>query len=313
MMIAVLLAALLLTALCSGSETAFSAASRISAGAGKREGRRRAGTVLRLLESPELFLTTTLVGTNVGTVLASAIAIVLMRPVGETWTEPVTVGFMTIFILIFAEFIPKQLFFQRRDTIIYPLAPIVMILRGAFFPLIFLTSTLARLIVGRKRELRFIESREEVRSFLVSSGSVAGLSASRILDLGSATADLYMQEFDDFPSVRLGTGYDQVLSEVLRSGSDFLLVWETDGSTLLGYVRTSVLVRHSGPWNLQKVTEGLPYFERTSVPGRLIYDLRRVNSPAGVVLDQNGQPEGIVTIERVVDGILGYTFESGGS
>jgi CBS domain containing-hemolysin-like protein len=310
MMIAILLAALLLTAFCSGSETAFSAASRIRAGVGRREGKHRSGTVLRLLESPELFLTTTLVGTNIGMVLASSVAIAMTRPLGETWTEPVTVGFMTIFILIFAEFIPKQLFFVRRDTIVYPLAPFLMILRGVFFPLLFLANGLARLIVGRKRDFRFIESREEVRSFLVSSGTAAGLSASRILDLGSATAELYMQELDDCPSVRLGAGYDKALSEVLRTGSEFLLVWESDGSTLLGYVRTSVLVRHSGPWNLQKVTEGLPYFERTAVPGRLIYELRRAKAPAGVVLDRNRQPEGIVTIERLVDGILGLSSGS---
>ena len=69
----------------------------------------------------------------------------------------------------------------------------------------------------------------------------------------------------------------------------------------------SVLVRQTGGWNLPRITEGLPYFDRSAVPGRLIFELRRVNSPAGVVLDSNGQPEGIVTIERVVDGILGYT------
>jgi len=74
---------------------------------------------------------------------------------------------------------------------VYPLAPVVMILHALFFPLIFLAGKLTRLISGSPSELRFIESREEVRSFLVSSGSTAGLSASRILDLGSATTELY--------------------------------------------------------------------------------------------------------------------------
>jgi putative hemolysin len=309
-MIAILLAALVLTAVSSGSETAFSSASRISAGASLREGRRRAASVLRLLENPELFLTTTLVGTNIGMVLSSSVAIALARRLGESWAEPATVAFMTIFVLVFAEFIPKQLSFIRRDTIVYAMAPVVMVMHVVLFPLIVLAKALSRVLVGGKRENRFIESREEVKSFLDSSGTDAGLRASRILDLASTTAELYMQDLRGFPSVTLDATCDHALSEVRREGSDFLLVWESDGSTLLGYVRTSVLVRQTDGWNLQRITEGLPYFDRSAVPGRLIFELRRVNSPAGVVLDSNGQPEGIVTIERVVDGILGYTSGS---
>jgi len=54
------------------------------------------------------------------------------------------------------------------------------------------------------------------------------------------------------------------------------------------------------------MTEGLPYFELTAVPGRIIFELRRVKAPAGVVLGPTGQPEGIVTVDRVLDCILGY-------
>lgn len=305
-MAGILFAALVLTAICSGTETAFSSAGRIQAWSGKRDGRAWAGLVVRLLESPELFLTTTLVGTNVGTVLASVISISITRTIHVPWSESVTVILTALIILVFAEVIPKQLFFLSRDRIVYPLAPLVQTLRFLFLPLIFLVGFLSRLIVGKRGPSRFIESREEVKSFLISAGNTAGLKASRILDLASATAELYMEDPYSIPSVRLGTERGKVLSEVLRTDSEFLLVWETDGETLLGYVRSSELVRHTGSWNLSSMTEGLPYFELTAVPGRIIFELRRVNAPAGVILGPTGQPEGIVTVDRVLDCILGY-------
>ncbi|MBN1434702.1 DUF21 domain-containing protein [Candidatus Fermentibacterales bacterium] len=303
--ILLVVASIALSAFCSGSETAFSAASRLRAYQRSREGSRGASLALRLLQNPEVFLSTTLVGTNIGVVVASSITATALTDPDRAWTEPVVVLGMAFLILILAEVLPKQTMLIAPDRSVDRLAPLVYFLRFAFFPFVLAAQRLVRLIVGIGSPPRIFESREEIRAFLLSAGGEEGETATRGLELGTATAWFHRRELSAFPSVHTGMPRASLLEECRRAGSGFLLVFESDGRTLRGYVRTVELARQTGMWRLETLVDALPYFDRKQSLASVLYELRRAHAPAGVVLGSTGQPEGIITFSTAVDALLG--------
>lgn len=301
-----------LCALGAGTEIAFSGASRIRAhGRAMMGGGKLSQLADRLLSRPTLYLSTTLVATNVGAVLASTIAARSARAVEGAWSEPVSVALIALILLVLGEVVPKRLFFESRDRIVDGLAPVLMVLRVVLYPVIVIAEFISGLISGGggSSASRLFESREEVRSFLEGSGQVHGIVARRILDLAAGSVEQYMKPLDEFPSVRTGHPRGRAVAEALRSKMGFVLVYEQDGRSVLGYARTGQMLRRKDDWSIERVTESLPYFDRNTVPSRAVYEMRRDGSPVGVVLDGNGQPTGLISVENVVDALLGSSVE----
>jgi len=300
-----MLLSLVLTAFSSGTETAFSAASRIRALARAREGDARAVRAVRFMRDPERYLTTTLVGTNIGTVLCSSLAAGLAEATGRHWIETASAVAVGLVILVFAEVIPKHAAFIHRDSLVDRAALPLGIVRTVLYPVVLVAGWLPRLLMVRGGSSRFFESREEVRSYLHSEGAEAGRDADRVLDLGSAPAERHMKGYEDYPSIPSDISKDEAKRVALARDAGFLLVFEPGGRNLAGVVRTSLLLRQTGDWDLSRIIEGIPSFDRSTVLGKVLYDLRRAGAPAGVVLGSSGQPVGMIDPDLIVEAILG--------
>jgi Mg2+/Co2+ transporter CorB len=298
------LAASALTALSSGSETAFSAASRIRALGRARGGSAGARRASRLMARSDLYLTTTLVGTNVGTVLASSLAARMASHLDAGWAVPAAALLTTLFLLVLAEVVPKQLGFVWRDRVVDLLSTPVLAMRVLFYPLVAAAGAVPKMILKKRPASRFFESREEVRSLLVGEGEAAGREAAKVLRLGSATAGDIARPLGSYPSISVDESRQSVVEEILGSGSEFLAVFEHD-RRLLGMVRSADILRHTGEWDLAGMTEGLPYFDRRTILGKALHGLKRAGAHAGVVLGADGQPIGLLDADSVMDAVIG--------
>ncbi len=250
--IIVYLLACALAAFCSGTETAFSAAGRIRIAAKGRRGK----PALWFLNRPARYLVTTLVGTNVGVVLASSIGHGWGAGRGELW-EYISAFFTAVFLLVFAEVIPKQLSLFRSDTTAVLSAVPLRIIRYLLFPLIVLASSVSGLIAGRDKRGRFFESRKEVRGLLVSSGGEQGRLAAAVLAMSEAPFEEYSIPLNECPSVKTSAERNEAVGVLLDSGEGFLLVWEKKGSALAGIVRGTDLVRWDGTGAITRLSHPL--------------------------------------------------------
>ena len=120
-----MLVLLLLKGFFSGSEIALVNADKIKLNARANQGHRGAKLVLRLFQRPEVLLGTTLVGTNISTVILTTIGTLLMiRHFGERGDLLAFLVFTPLF-LIFGEIVPKSVYQQKSDDIapvvVYPL------------------------------------------------------------------------------------------------------------------------------------------------------------------------------------------------
>jgi putative hemolysin len=300
--------ALALTAFSSGTETAFSTASRIRAYSRLREGRRWAALTIEFLEHPSRFLTTTLIGTNIGMVLSSALTEDFAHRMLAPWLAPVLVAALALFILVFTEMLPKHLLLLSRERVVGALALPLMILRILFLPVIAVTESLCFLIVGRKTSPGLFESKAEILALLSGSSDEAGRLAERALTLDSESAGDAMRPLDGFPSTRAGATRHSILSRSIDSEFPFLLVRDKDGRTVRGFVDTSTAAGSADILEDESI-KGLPYFDESDDLMSVISGLSMTGAPAGVVIGSDGQPAGIVILDDIVDLLLG---KSGG-
>lgn len=301
--ILIFLLAVSLSALCNITETAFSAAGRIRAAAAAEQGKPLAKLAAWFLKEPSRYLTTTLVGTNIGVVLSSSMTSGWFAGLEPVYAA-VQVFLTAAFLLVFAEIVPKQNALARADSLTGPLSPLLVLLRVLFFPLIASAGFIAGLIAGRPSISRFFESRGEVRSLLELSGGHEGRIAWDAIELGESSIRLHARPIAGFPSITLTTSRQQAVQKLVSSGSDFLLVFEGEGRTLSGIIESRAILKSSGAWNPGRMLTGIPAYPQDAVPLRVLLDLWRSGAGVAVVLDERGQPGGIVVQGAVLDCLL---------
>ncbi len=308
-MIILFLAALALSAFCSGSETAFSAANRIRAYSRLREGRKWAGLTLDFIEHPRKYLTTTLVGTNVGMVLASMITSRITGNTGISWLEPLSVTILVFFILIFTEMIPKQLMLISKERVVFRLSFPLLVLRIILFPVVLIADFLSTLIVGRRIDSRLFESKSEILGLLTDSSSEAGPIAERVLRMNDTMIGDVMRSLRGVPYTCIGASRRDILEKLIDIGYPFVLVREKDGETIRGYADRASIIG-SGQTLDDTGIKGLPYFELSDDLISVITGLGKAAAPAGIVLGNTGQPVGIAILDDIVDSLLGKGVRS---
>ncbi|OPL18884.1 MAG: hypothetical protein AVO35_02835 [Candidatus Aegiribacteria sp. MLS_C] len=301
-----LLLSLLLSAFSSGAETAFSAASRIRAYARLREGRKWSKLTLGFIENPRRFLTTTLVGSNVGNVMASAVTTRFAEGTGLAWMKPVLVVLLTFFVLIFAEMLPKQLMLVSKEAVVSRLSLPLLVQRIVLYPVVVIADFLSTLIVGRRANSRVFESKSEILGLLTDSPSDAGTVAERILSMNDIKVGDVMRLPGELPAAAIGDSKRSVMEKMIASGSPFVLVKESDRKSIRGYADGNSLSGSGGRLDGSSI-EGLPYFERDHDLISVTASLRRSAAPAGMVLGRTGQPVGIAILDDIIDSLLGKT------
>jgi len=309
MMLFMFLFAVSLASFTSGSEIAFSSASRIRAYSRLREGKKWARLSLSLIENPRRYLTTTLVGTNVGMVLASVITTRFAHGTGIVWLEPVLIILLSLFMLIFAEMIPKHLMLVSSERAVSNLSLPLYILRVILFPIILIADSISSLIVGRRAGSRVLESKSEILGLLTDSSSDAGPIAEKILRMNDIRISNVMRKLRQMPVTTIGDARKTVLDKLISTGYPFVLVCERDGETIRGYADGNSVVK-SGSVLDENSIAGLPYFDEGDDLISVTASLRKSAAPAGIVLGSTGQPAGIAILDDIIDSLLGKTGAS---
>jgi CBS domain containing-hemolysin-like protein len=158
---------LLLKGFFSGSEIALVNSDKLKMHHRAKQGNRGAKLVLRLFETPDVLLGTTLVGTNIATIILTTLGTMLMiRSFGQLGDLYAVLLFTPLF-LVLGEVVPKSVFQQKSNEIapmiVYPLR----VFSFLFYPLVFVFSRVARLcarlVGGGKTEQTVFITREQMR------------------------------------------------------------------------------------------------------------------------------------------------------
>ncbi len=319
----IVLVCLLLSAFFSGSETALTASSRASMARLEKQGNRRAPIVSRLLEQRERLLGALLLGNNIVNIAASAIATsVLLVWFGKAGVVYATIA-MTVLVFVFAEVLPKTAAINAPDRIalvvarpmawlVRPLAPILYIVEA-------LVRWLLRLVgitVGEDQPV--LSAHEELRGavdLFHREGGVEKLDRDMfggVLDLRELALSDVMIHRTNMISMNVDEPAEKLVNAVIASPVTRLPLWRDNPENIVGVLHVKDLLRalHAVDGDASKVDVAAlmtpPWFvPDTRLVSEQLKAFRRRKTPFALVVDEYGEVEGLVTLEDILEEIVG--------
>jgi len=310
---------LLCSAFFSSSETGMLSLNRYRLRHQAKEGHRGAQRASELLAHPDRLLGTILVGNNFVNILASSIATVLaMQLWGEAGIAIATIG-LTIILLIFGEITPKTLAALRPEIVAYPVSLPLKLLQKVLYPLVamlgWVSNGLLKLLgVDLSNKGNDSLSTEELRSVVRESGTDLPLNRQSmllgILDLERVTVDDIMIPRNEVTGIDLDDDLESIIGQLRTTPHTRLPVFRKDINQIEGIVHMRQIARLLSHDQLTK--ESLleacnePYFvpENTPLSTQLL-NFQKQKRRIGIVVDEYGDVRGIVTLEDILEEIVG--------
>lgn len=318
----------------SGSEIAVVSARLARLSAMRDDGVRGAAVALSLKEDPHAFLATIQVAiTSVGT-LASAVggaaAVEALRPwlaglpvpVVARWAEPLALGLVVVAItyvsLVIGELTPKALALRDPERIACVVAPAVALLSRLSAGVVRLLTVSTRGVLWalgqRGTEGAPAVSEEEVK-YLVAEGAARGVfekEEEALVRSAFEFADTVAREImiprSGIRGIDIGTPPAQVMARVAEVGHAWIPVYRDSIEHVLGTVGMKEVLRagaKGGPIDMARLLHPPRFVPEGMHISRLLRDFRQGREELAIVVDEYGSVVGAVTLDDVLDEIVG--------
>ena len=311
----------ILSAFFSGSETSLTSASKPRMHNLAKTGKKNAKIFEYLFKNKELLICTILFANNLVNVLASALATKILIELTNTDGILYATIIMTLMILVFGELIPKTLALSKADNYALKIAPFMKFLVILLYPLTitlnFFVSILLKLVgvnySSFKKEEISEKREEELRGAIDlhgqdSSGDEKNMLKS-ILDLDEITVGSIMIPRKDIFSLPAKINYNDLIEKLDESPHSRIPVWEKNPENIIGvfHVRRLLSLKKTDPKNFDiKSFCQKPWFipESTKLDNQLM-EFKKKKEHFSIVVDEYGEFLGIVTLEDIIEEIVG--------
>ena len=311
--------ALIFSGFTSAAETSLTSVSRIKIKNLVEEGDKAAQRIERLLAEPNTFLTTILVINNVAVIVASTLATLLAISISQTWGDLISTLLIALIVLIFCEITPKTAAVQNPErwarVLVNPVRGAVWLLAPVIWLLSRITSFLVRLFGGQVRRRGPFVTEEELR-MLVTVGEEEGVIEEEeremihsIFELGDRPVREIMVPRIDMVTLEGEDSLEEAVNLIMQGGQSRIPVYEDTIDNIIGVLYAKDLLRHLRQGNLQaKVRDVVrrAYFVPESKKlDDLLHELQHQRIHMAIVVDEYGSVAGLVTIEDLVEEIIG--------
>ena len=314
--ILVLIILIFLSGFFSSAETAFVSCNKARIRSLADDGNKKAARVLRILEKGSKLLSTVLIGNNIVNLSASAISTMLAT---EYFGIPVGVmtGILTFIILIIGEVVPKTWATVSADKMALNYARIIQVLMVVFTPIIFIVNGVAKAILFVMR--------------IDADGKTDAITEDAIktyVDVSHEDGEIEPEERDiiynlfDFtdhvakdimiPKVRMVSvdvnfTYDEVLAVFKECMYTRLPVYEDEKENIIGVINMKDFIALEDPENfkVRDIMREALYTHEFKKTQDLLAQMRKETSNIVFVLNEYGTIEGMITLEDLLEEIVG--------
>ncbi len=319
----ILFVLIILSGFFSSSETGLMAINRYRMRHLANSGHRAARMAQKLLRKPDRLIGLILLGNNLVNILAASIATVIgIRQFGDNgvWVASLT---LTVVLLIFAEVAPKTVAALNPERIAFPASFVLSALLKVFWPLVWLINLVTNLLLrpfGIRTRAEVIErlNREELRTLLQEGGHISNdhqRMLVNILDLEQATVDDVMIPRQEIVGIDLNDDWETVLTQLTQTLYTRMPVYRESIDQVEGllHIRSVIAKLTEGGLTYEDLKHSVrsPYFipEGTSLMQQLL-EFQSRERRMGLVVDEYGDIQGMVTLDDILEEIVGeYTAE----
>jgi len=325
LIIAVIFICLILEALYSGGEIALIASDINKVKSFARRGSSSAGLAVKLMEKPEWFISTTLIGTNLAIIVGSTLATgLLIGAFGTVRGEQISMFVMlpTLFVMIMI----RRIFLHNAETMAIRVALFIRISSVILYPLAYLIALISKgtvsISTGQKINQNSYITKEGLKHILgenTKGGDILKTEremVSRVFDFSELTADKIMIPISVLTALPITTRIDEAAGFVAGKKYLRIPVYSEQVINIVGILHyfdlLAAIQRHKDSGNQtdgETIASCLQtevfYVPETKKASELLMDLQKRREHMAVVVDEYGGAVGIVTIEDIGEEIVG--------
>lgn len=313
------------SAFLSSAEIALTSMEKIRLGVLIRERPRHAKALQVLMDDPNSLLTTIAIANNFSNILASSIATLMSIEIfvnqlelfDDTISGLVATVFMTIYVLIFGEITPKTIGKNNPETLTLMFIRPMVALRRVLTPFIFafkaITNLIVRIMPKHLRDQEQPEVSEDQITMLLEMGEERGLIEEeevdmirRIFEFDDLSARQVMVSRTEVESIEVNATLDEVRAVVKEEEHSRYPVYNQEPDNIIGILHVKDLL-HCGDnsINLQDLVRPAHFIPESKPINDLLRDFQSSKQQMAIVMDEYGGMSGIVTIEDILEEIVG--------
>lgn len=307
---------LLATMFFSAAEMSFIAANRLRLRHLAEEGSPTAARYLDAFRHPERVLSTAMMGVTVAHIVAAAAVTRSLLPTLGSWAPLVVTALLTAVMLVFGEIIPKAIARERATRMIlilyWPLTWAARVLAPAVAISNAVVTAVLRLVGIGQADVRKFVSREELKALLSMEPGEADVTTQeaemidKIFDLGDTTVREVMVPLVDVAMLPDTATPADAIALIQARGFSRIPIYRQRETDLVGVVASMDLLRLGADVTiLAQLMRPAYYVPDTKRIDDLLREMQRARMHMAMVVDEYGGSIGIVTLEDIVEEIVG--------
>jgi len=317
---------ILVSAFFSSSETGMMALNPYKLKHRVKQGQRSAIRAQKLLDRPDRLIGIILIGNNLVNIVATSIATLLaVRWYGDLGLAVLPFVFTAI-ILIFAEVTPKTFAAQRPETIAFPASVVLSPLLWLLMPFVWLinhtSNVLLRVLgVNAKTKAGHVLSTDELKTVVEEGGKLISPTYRgmllNILDLDEMTVEDIMIPRNEVICIDIDDDIETLENNIMNSDYTRLPVVNGDINNVVGvlHLRSAIpLFRDHQQVDKAALVRAVrePYFvPESTLLSTMLVNFQREHRRIGLVVDEYGDVQGLVTLEDLLEEIVGRFTNDG--
>lgn len=304
----------------SGSETGMMTLNRYKLRHLAKNGNRAARRVEKLLRRPDRLISLVLIGNNLVNILASALAtIVGMRLYGDAGVAIAT-GILTFAVLVFSEVLPKTIAALYPEKVAFPSSFLLGPLQIVMMPLVWLLNTITRLLmsmVGIRSDgaISGALSKDELRTIVHESRSLMSRRNQdmllSVLDLEKVNVDDIMVPRNEIAGININDDWKSIVRQLTHSPHGRIVLYRDSLDDTISMLRVREAYRLMTEKKeftkevMLRAADEIYYVPEGTPLNVQLVKFQRNKKKVGLVVDEYGDIKGLVTIEDILEEIVG--------
>ena len=318
----IILACLVGSAFFSGTETAFSTFNKIRMKKLAQDGNRKAKKVIAISDKYDTFISTVLIGNNIVNILLSSLATLLFVDLLQngqwaSFAAGISTAVVTVVVLIFGEISPKNIAKEHADGYAMAVCDLIRFLEILFAPFNFLFGLWKKLLnkVFHKSEEASI-TEEELMTIVDEAEEDGGIAPDEgklirsAIEFNDVTVKEILTPRVDICAVENTATEDEIVDTFITSSFSRLPVYEGDLDNIVGIMHEKdFYAARSKKLPLDQVYKKPVYVSEHMKISDLLQTFKSEHCHMAVVVDEFGGTKGIVTMEDIIEELIGDVFD----
>lgn len=309
-----------LSACFSASETALMSLSRIRLLNMVEENVKNADKIVKLVEEPQRLLSAILVGNNFVNISASSIATAIAISVAPKNGVGFATIIMTVVLLIFGEITPKTMASQNAEKVALRMVGFVKAVVIIFTPLVkildFATNSLIRIFGGNNEDKTPTITEAELKTMVNVSHEEGVLEVdehemlTNVFEFGDSKARDVMTPRTDIVAVSTNAAFEEVIKSFKEEQFSKIPVYKEDIDDIVGLIYLKdMFFANKDDFKVENYMREAFFTYESKEISKLLKEMRTNGKTLAIVLDEYGGTSGLVTVEDMVEEIVGEIID----